>query len=203
MIREGIVLRHFIPFKQLISLLDAEHGSLRARVTWSHKYAFLEKISAGSVVTYHFQQRNGRCPTIEIVQLLDMPFELARSQLSFLHHLFELCSFFLPLECPTAGGVYELVRFVYTVKPLDLTAGMQKLLLFRFFLLVGTYPEGKLFKQPYIYTIRSCMLSELIGMPITKEVECLLDTWLIHCVREHPMVSSFKTVRFLDEVRVL
>ncbi len=201
--RTAIVLRHFVPHTSIISLFDSELGRIKARASLTGTCNRLEKICAGAVVNYTIKNLNEQYTSVELLELINVPFEFARNRLQFLHHLLELCHYFLPLECRTTKNIYELIFFLYSVTDLSFTSHVQKLFLFRFFGLLGICPEDKEFRSSLFYSLITCSLEELTKLHIGSDNERLLDVWLINCVRDHPMVSSFKTVSFLDEVRVL
>ena len=197
----AFVLRHYVPFNEKIILLDRDIGKFQSWVQISRKYAFFEKIGAGTLISYQQVVRKER-RMIRFQQIYDMPFILAATNILFLHHLLEVCSFFLPLEGYDSSAIFDLLLFVYHLDDELLTVHRQKLLLFRLYALLGLYPEHVTFHNASFYLWVTCPLKELMTQHVGLPIERLLDIWLINCIRSHPMVSSFKTIRFLDEVRV-
>lgn len=198
----GIVLCHYEPQKSKISLLDKCHGKIEARPHFDRKPKFYEKICAGSIISYQLTQ-SGQFFGVIIDQFVGMPFNLAKKDIHFLHHLLELCQFFIPVGSQECSNIFDLIQSLYYYGDEHcIQVQMQKLILFRFFAVLGIYPEHQLFHSPMFYHVLTCSLSEIFQYKLSIEIERMLDVWLSNCVNMHPMVSSFKTGSFLDEVRL-
>lgn len=197
----GIVLRHYEPQKAKIALLDQHCGRIDASVRFVYKNKFCEQICSGTVVTYELAER-GHFFTVHLQKFIDVPLRLAKNNILFLHHLLELCYFFIPAGGHDSPSVFDLIQFLYCNKGVAIASSVQKLFLLRFFALLGIHSESIHLRDPLFHYWISCPLSVLFEQQIAIENERLLDVWLINCVNSHPMVGSFRTVRFLDEVRV-
>ena len=198
----GLVLRHYVSQGEKIIIFNRDIGKFKTSIKFSKKNLFFKEICAGVLIQYRYSSRGGGY-LIVLEQIYEVPFALAIKNILFLHHLLEICYFFLPFESYDNSAIFDLLMFVYHIDENMMTAQFQKLLLFRLFALLGEYPEQMVFHEAFFYGLITCPLKNLSMQFIELPIERLLDMWLINCIRSHPMVDSFKTTRFLDEVRIL
>lgn len=197
----GIVLRHYEPRKKKMAILDRRLGLLNVIPSFAYAYRCNDTISAGTVISYDLIQR-GRLHIVQLAQVLDVPLNLAKENISFFHHLLELCSLFIPENSQDHAGVFDLLLYLYTHIEHAVLPLQAKLVLCKFFSLVGVQPEHELFDQAFFAWVHVSQMAQVLSVTITQDNERMLDLWLIHCVNAHPMVGSIKTIGFLDEVRV-
>lgn len=91
----AIILKSYLPYKRKIAILDRIEGRLDG-ITDS------EKVSAGSLIEYASSTKaaNG-LHFLHHVELLAMPYGMAKTDILFLHHVLEICYFSIPV------GSYE------------------------------------------------------------------------------------------------
>jgi hypothetical protein len=157
----GIVLRASSAQKSSITLLDSTLGKIEALCTRG------ERVSHGSLLSYGVKKGNQRY-FLRDVKLLDMPIELARDNCMFLHHVLELCDYFVPWDI-RVGGLFALVHFLYRNAGSVETPDSQKLFLAAFFKRVGVHPGEGQHK----------------------------DGWLTAFISEHPQLLSLQTAGYL------
>jgi len=189
--RIAIVLKHYLPKRYKIALLDQQEG--RMNVTFYADQA----LSPGTTVQYELKQMHGRLVAHDL-EIIDMPLALARSAMLFLHHLIELCYHFVP-EGSHDDRVYRLLSFA--LKMHEISPTQQKNMLCLLFVLCDMYPEG----VPYFVSLREALervsLQAIIQKEIDVKIEKYVRQWLYQCIQMHGGASYFKTVHFLDEMQ--
>jgi hypothetical protein len=203
----GIVLKSYLPRKQKYLILDYDQGPIEVVATTQNE---LQRLCNGAIVTYHVSEQRSIL-VVQSVDILDIPFSWARHDILFLHHLLELAAFFVRPASP-APEVFDLLQTVY-MSPLRSSIFFKKLVVARFFLLLGSWPETDLLKKPemiqalgavgkggdFRYTAGN--LDEVQSQESLTESELAmeLDAWLLACVREHPQQAMLNTVHFLSD----
>lgn len=186
--QSGIVLKRFFSKTRKISLLDQQAGKIDCIPS-------TENICLGAIILYS-KKENSR-GLINDIETIALPMHLAQQDILFLHHLLELCYYFLPLETPLPE-IFALIEFLYTVEDKPLTLTQKKLFLIKFFALLGIYPDDKKFRTPQFYRIASEPIDIMLYQGLDLMDEQYLNDWLLSCVRHHPDMDTFKTMRFLD-----
>ena len=129
----GIVLRSPTIHKSTLTLFDKSVGKIEALNSPG------EVLSSGSLVSYGLKKGRVRY-FLQDVALLDMPFGLARVNVMFLHHILELCDYFVPWEGKNEE-LFTLMEVIYKNHEMIATPQGQKLFLNSFFKYVGEYSE--------------------------------------------------------------
>ena len=132
----------------------------------------------------------------EQIELLAVPFAIAREDLLFFHHVLEMCDAFIP-EGVRAPEVFDPVLVLYDSHAGYLNDLCKKLFLCRLLIGMGLY-DG-------LPKIGADLLATILAMPvdiarwrtIDLDSQHELDTWLLACVASHPMIEQFNTVHFL------
>jgi hypothetical protein len=185
----GIVLRIHSPRKQMVTILDKEDGAVT--------YVPDALLCSGAFLHYIVIKKNNLL-LLHASEQINLPLNLAKHDILFLHHVLELCYYFLPIGSP-APEVFEHLQQLYTCEHIALSRVIKKLFLVRLFLLFGVYPEDtRLHASLLQYGARS-----LVDMTtqefVNLENENMVDAWLHSCIAVHPRSSLFKTVHFLTE----
>jgi hypothetical protein len=194
---QAIVLKTYLPQKQKVCLLDAHLGKIMAV---PHR----QDIGYGSLLVYFARewQAHNQLYMMQSIELIDMPLQLAADDILFLHHVLELCYFFLPLgHCNR--HIFHLVLFLYTSQHLIQNSYLKKVFLFQFFSTLGLYPQEHKFQQAHFHYLASTSIDIIAQQAIDLMVESELDNWLLRCIEIHPCARSFKTVHFLHSNRVI
>ena len=184
---EGIVLKNYQPKKNKISLLDEHLGRIESFAPFSIK----QPLHVGSLVRY-FPVQAGSLYQLEGIQILEVPLELARSDIYFFHRVIELCYYFLPLEA-AANDTFNLVKVLLNSNPYLGRDLQKKLFLLRFFVELGMYPEEDFPLGESLHYL----LSQPIEVMLKKKIkisEQELERWLLSCIEAHPQKAKFKTM---------
>jgi hypothetical protein len=185
----GIVLKHFAPYKHKVALLDRSLGHIIGILTH-------ERLSVGTVLSYTIQVSQGRY-FIKDVELVEMPLRLASQDMLFLHHILELCHYFIP-EGVHAERVYDLLIFIFNRAMI--TNKQKKIFLCLLYVLLGLYAHDEFFYNSYMYELEQQPLHDMIDKDIDINIEKNISRWLYQCISMHIDVQKLKTVHFLDEI---
>ncbi len=145
-------------------------------------------LSHGALLTYFTQSTTTtKLYVLREVETIFIPFELAREDIYFLHHMLELCYFFLPLHAP-APTIFELLTTMFA-NPF----GNKPIMLMRFFAFVGIYPEDLPFEESYFLHLLSCPFETILKEKLDAVKLKMLQSWLLRCLAMHPYENQFKT----------
>ena len=198
---QAIILKKYDEQNHKIVLFNREIGKFQAYVKIKKNSLTHKTIPAGTLINYRQYSYIKNHYTIEILSIFDMPFDIAKEHILFLHHILEICYYFLPHESYDNHAIFDLLLFLYYRFGLKTKKYTQKIFLFRLLAHLGMYPESANYHTESFYSWMSCSLQELHEQKITQEIEHLLDIWLINCINDHPMATSFKTIHFLNEAK--
>lgn len=189
----GIVLKNYFPKKCKLSLLDNKMGKI-AGVPQSSNH-----IAAGSLIEYSLVEQTS-CSFLYNINVHDVPFKLAYHDILFLHHVLEICYYFMPIKSynPT---VFILLQILYTSDSWLYAMSVKKLFLLKLFVLLGLYPEDEKFKIPSFHLLTSLPFTQMLNEQIGSYNEDAIDEWLRSCIASHPIAGKFKTTYFLDSCR--
>jgi len=190
-IDSGIVLKTCSSQAPEITVLDRRLGKIKGKVHARNKNI---RVGHGSIVTYTLSQR-GASYTFDVVDLEFVPFTFAREDIFFLHHILELCYYFLPMGCPE-DDVFNLLLYLFQLQNNEKVRLRRRLILARLFTLFGMYPEHKKMSE-YINIVVYQSLDQLLDMSVDIEMNRWLDQWVWECIMAHPYKEQFKTVWLL------
>ena len=190
----GIILKQPLSQKNMVALLDKRFGRIEGIFRPSD-------VCAGSLIQYDVLLRNNRY-FINDLQLIYIPLSLAQIDLLFLHHVLEICYYFIPIGSDIVG-VFDLLSFLYTVDHMWKNKILKKIFVFKLLTTLGVWPD-----YHNAYTSRFEQLSALPIDRINSEAidlacEQELDDWLRCCMAQHSCIDEFKTVNFLNENRAV
>lgn len=184
----GIVLKSYQPQKCKLSVLDRDSGKMMAVPNRSD-------LSNGSLIQY-FKRDQEHLSFIHTIDIIDMPLALAHEDIVFVHHVLELCYYFIPNGSHAPQVFIALLRFYEY--PIVLSSPiMKKIFLAQLFFLLGVYPESGRLRTAAIDQLISTSIDFWASQSIDLRIEQELDEWLMHCMRTHPCVEYFKTINFL------
>ncbi len=154
----------------------------------------------GALISFYIYKRRSTVCLGKKVQVLDVPFELAKKDILFLHHVFELCSYFLFFGDKSIH-VFDLLMMLYCpnlfVQPLH-----KKIFLFKLVEAFGYYTDSAPLSLGMFYRLSSESIDSLVNSNLHLEIERNIDEWLSSCIKTHPCFLDFKTVHFLKKIRL-
>ncbi len=190
----GIVLNSQLAKGYMITVLDKELGRMDFQMLKG-------AVCAGMLLEYSSIDRSGR-QYIEEVNIIAVPSDLIHSDFLFLHHVLELCFYFIPPESCFIG-VFDLLLRLYQ-QPLGCqTLSSKKFFLFKLLTTIGVYPELSNELERRAIRLHALSIDSAEHQSLDLECEQLLDYWLQRCVADHQKILQFKTVQFLTLNRLL
>ncbi len=189
----GIVVKKYIPTQRKIVVLDQDAG-LSVYVP-DH-----EDICLGSIIEYRVNQQR----TTTFIHALDkikVPLLLAQQDILFLHHIFELCLYCLPLDSP-APEIFALIEQLYQHEATIFSSYFKKCFLVKFFVLAGMWPDNPAFQKPQLVQLVSGSIDFIVQQGLKLGFDRDVDEWLNSCLKTHPKITKFNTIHFLVESNV-
>lgn len=187
---KGIVLRNYPPTYQKYAIFDEQLGKIECIIDAKIKKRF----SNGAIITYSYRNK-GHYYLLNDIELIDIPFALARNDILFFHHILEICYYFLPLES-YAGTAFHLVHFLFTACEQFNAQSYKNLFLYKLFCSLGIHPEESFCNEISRNTLISKPIEVILKETIDNATNNALEAWLMHCTLEHPNKDQFKTLYF-------
>lgn len=184
----GIVLKNYQPQKCKLAILDRDSGKIVAVPNRTD-------MSNGALIMY-FKREQEHVSFIHSIDIIDMPLALAHEDIVFVHHVLELCYYFIPMGSNASQVFRALLRFYEYPLVLN-TPIMKKIFVVQLFFLLGVYPDPQRFNSTSINQLISISIDIWAAQSIDLRIEKELDEWLMHCVKTHPRAEYFKTINFL------
>lgn len=185
----GIVLKEK-PYKAAFFIFDRELGTIEV----VPEVRYVHRLCRGALITYTVQMHKGMYQ-IKALDILHVPLELAQEDILFLHHLLEMCFFFIPSGIQHST-VFDFLLKIYKMHYIYEDVVIKKLLLVKFFMLIGMHPEIK--SASGLGTIALLPIDAIPGTLSTLCIsEAEINSWLAECMYMHPHASVFKTIRFV------
>lgn len=191
---KAIVLKTYLPQKYKLCVLDSDLGKVMTVPNRSD-------IGNGALILY-FPREQQMLYFMHGIEIIDSPLMLAKEDILFIHHVLELCYFFVPIG-ERVPQLFVLLMALYTSQTLLHTIIAKKVFLFQFFACLGLYPEGARFQTPYFHQLAMASIDNIALSPIDLVIEQELDEWLRSCIALHPCTHNFKTVHFLQNNRII
>ena len=204
----GIVLKRFTTSQHKFYLLAGSLGKI-ALVVFNQ--GVMRRIQVGTLIEFDFPKKQGNVHTAQQLAISLLPITQKPDDLLWLHHMLELCYYFIPLHQPSTECFIilknSLTLLAHSDQFLDWET-VKKLCLGALLLCLGFFPPDHL-QRPIIMTKNALFLS--VDFQDAQKVEFLskhlkkfctvaheeLDMWLLQCIQSHPRVNMFKTIHFM------
>lgn len=184
----GILLKKYTPKKEKISVLDNSLGRIEATVKMNQ----IQALNHGALFSYTIESVHTNLYCINNIEILNVPFTLAKQDIYFFHHLLELCYYFLPLDI-AYPSIFELIDTAF-----NHILNNKPIILLRFFTSLGIYPEELPFEKTYFLHLLSCPLQIILKEKLDDRQLKMLESWLLRCIEMHPYKKNFKTNYFVS-----
>ena len=190
----GIVLKTFFPYKQKMSIFDKTRGKIIC-------VPDRNDIQPGALISYQLTNQQ-YMPFARTINLIESPLLLAREDIIFVHHVLEVCYYFISSNDP-APEIFDLLVKLYHSETMLCDDRNKKIFLFILFWKLGIYPESKKFDSIYFRNLAIKFVDRFGFEHIDLENEQLVNAWLYECLLMHPCFNYFKTVHFLSKNRAV
>lgn len=191
---KGIILKSYQPQKCKISLLDADIGKIMAVPN-------RDNLGNGACISYYLVPQTNIF-FMRDIEIIDMPLALGKDDILFVHHILELCYYFIPSN-NSISDIFKLLVLLYQSRHVFENTFIKKVFLFQLFAALGLYPEKQTFQQSTFVYLASTSIDRLFAQSIDVGIEKELDIWLLQCISSHPCIENFKTINFLHDNRCL
>ncbi len=199
------VLKRFFPLRQKVALLTSSLGRVNVVLKQNDLCA---RLWPGMVVSCNLS-REGSFWLASHVVIHSVPMHQSHNDMVWLHHMLELCYYFLPLESPAADAFFCLEKSCCLICHSSIVDDklqmiVKKLCVIKFLSLIGFYRQEDI--QEYLALFQE--LSDLfIDFTNEQKVNFLkqrlvvlkinsMDEWILNCLKSHPMFRVFKTTAF-------
>lgn len=199
------VLRRFLPNRQKTALLTYSLG--RVNVTFNHKTQGI-RLWPGMLLTCTMQRDNSFW-VAHNVAIQAAPIPQTHHNIFWLHHILELCYYFLPLEHPAPdvfGYVKQCCFLMWQSEELDDTwqIFIKKVCVIKLLGLFGFYRQEDIQEYSALFRELSALFIDFTNEQkvefLKKRYLCFdmekMNEWILSCLKSHPMFTSFKTVSF-------
>ena len=187
----GIILKMQVPSLKKGILFDRDLGKIEITAAGN-----IERLSAGCTILYYYTSKK-HLYYLEMMEIIQAPFELARENIYFLHHILELCYFFLPFEVSNCE-VFSLLELLLQNSEQVKYAWFKKIFLLRLFTFLGMYPESQLLQDK---SIKRLLAGSFLQEDTVLDIHThqALMRWFADCISLHPQRSAFKTLAIGSE----
>lgn len=187
---KGIVLKKYLPKKNKLCIFDYSLGKIFC-IT-GIKNAF-DKIAAGFLVEYSRTAYN-MLYSVESLEIINAPFIIAKNDIFFLHHVLELCYYFIPENC-SSKQIFDLIYFLLNFAQISEYPLYKKIFLMRLFAYIGMYPQDERLQSSCVYQLLYGPLDTAHdSLILSKDEHKALNYWLLDCINIHPQRNQFKTI---------
>lgn len=191
------VLKRFFPYRQKIALLTRSNGRINAIIKQQDMCA---RLWPGMLITCDLCNDGERW-------FMGRGMIYAAPEHVWIHHVLELCYYFIPLDSPCP----EIFMFLKQCNTLTLQsvifedriqAVIKKICVMKFLSLVGFYAHDEicrylaLFQElsdPFVdFADRQKVNFLMNKLLLLNDID--MDLWIVRCLKSHPMFKMFKTV---------
>jgi hypothetical protein len=156
-------------------------------------------LSIGSLIlyskTYKGETCFGDCITVE-----DLPLSMAKEDIYFLHHVFEIVYAFMPTE-KIINGIFEHIFFLYNASINYWTKHViwKKLFIGRLLFLLDIYREEEKIIINFLHKNNHLPIDRMSIESLDLAEEEALDNWLHTIFTVHQRLNKFKTTYFTSQ----
>lgn len=162
-------------------------------------YVFMQSkklLSIGSYIVYTKKQKGdiffGECLSIE-----DLPLAIAKENIYFLHHIFEIIYAFTPVG-KTIHGLFDHVLFLYQQATSVYVENdrWKKLFIGKILFLLSIYKEEQKPIISFFHKINTMPIDRVTIESLHLAEEEVLNNWLLTIFDMHQKLNKFKTTYF-------
>lgn len=179
----GIVIRTLFTKKRKIIVLDRTLGKIEVVPS-------IDTIMTGSILSYVLSSF-GALFYIQDIQVIDVPLDAARSDLSFVHQVLELCYFCLPFN-QVADGIYQSIDELYMLLPLHNTDDFKLAFLVKLLHLLGIHPRDGGQEPLCLYALGRESIDTIMSTMRETLTRKMIVRWVQESMIHHPLYRHFK-----------
>ncbi|QQR48639.1 hypothetical protein IPF37_03680 [bacterium] len=202
----GFVIKKFLPSQSKISLLTASLGKISIFIK---NQKTCETLWPGMLIslTATHTEHNYRADTVTIIA---MPSITSNEDITWVHHLLELCYYIIPLQNPAENNFGHVAQYLtildYKEHFENSLSILQMLCILHLLHTTGNTDEKLLHNTPLLQTINSlpALLAHESRQSLKKNLALFdshdlgnITTSIKNYLRQHPCFNLFKTVKFM------
>jgi len=192
--RQGIILKTYLCSRNKVTVLDTVQGRVEC-------IPDTQRLCLGGLIQYHGTEQEHHLLAHQVEQIA-VPWDLAQTDILFLHHVLELC-YLSVARATREASVFALLCLLYEQR--DWSSLLYKKLFLVKLYLVLHVSSGV--RSPMILHVMNKMITESIDTVahqiIDLNMEKELDKWLRACIAQHPYRNHFKTIHFYTRMASL
>lgn len=197
------VIKRFFPNRQKVALLTRSTGRINAALKQQEECM---RLWPGMIITCSLCLEGGHWVASQVT-IHSTPEGFDHECIAWLHHILELCYYFLPLESPCPDVFLFLKKCHRIILQSSLCRGNTKVVLkkmcsIKFLSLIGFYAQEEIcgyltlfqeLSEPFVDFTSQQKVEFLEHKLHVLKVE-VMDEWIVGCLKSHPMFKTFKTI---------
>jgi hypothetical protein len=183
----GIILKTLFPKKRKMIVFDQLLGKVEV-VPPSDNYR------QASVIEYSIV-RWGMLFSVQEVQVVQVPLQLARVDIQLIHQAVELCYFCAPFH-QHLEGLFELLLELFEYMPADNHECKRLAYLFKMIYTLGLHPDQNIIFHDWLYQLAQKSVDTIAVSALDLEIKEEIVAWMRCSLKTHPLHTMFKTALF-------
>lgn len=200
----SFVVKNHFPLQNKITLITQHHGKISCYLKNSTP---IKNISHGNIVACSITELKNNHLVIDSLESIITFMPESQTAINWLHHLLELCRYFIPERSPNDRIFSWIINFVALLHAAQLKncasfASIKKIYILYFFELAGA-TQHPLDKKQYALIEKINMLISAndfttLNLLTYKEADTrTLTNSIVKTLQEHPCFIHFKTIPFV------
>jgi hypothetical protein len=126
--------------------------------------------------------------------IVHLPHYLITTNIFFLHHIFELFYYFVPIgSCTQYLFLFLNELYGYNEKHGTMSNDHKRFFLIKFFYLIGIHEQGDQCLEDLLYSLASTPIDRFNNKTLDLPERKKIDFWLHLCIQSHPANKLFIT----------
>ena len=125
-----------------------------------------------------------------------VPAPWVEQDIYFLHHILELCDYFLPYHS-NSTQVMDLFSVFYSPRVTN-SEFFKRIVVCRFFSLIGICPDDAEKYDQFFFSLISAPIDIMLNMQDDIYMRQEIDRWLLGCIKTHPHADRLQTMHFFN-----
>ncbi len=200
----SFVVKNHFPLHNKVTLITQDHGKITG---YLKNNAIVKNLSHGSIISCSITELKNNYLVIDSLDIIITFMPESQTAINWLHHLLELCRYFIPEKSPNDRIFFWIVNFIALLHAAQLKkcpsfSSIQKIYILYFFELTGM-THRPLNEKHYalIKEINTLIkANDFIGLNLLSYKESdskTLTSFIVKTLQEHPCFVHFKTIPFV------
>lgn len=186
-IHRAFVLKAVSSYHHMIALIDCQDN--RTNIIYRKG-----PLISGSLIEY-YMPKNPLHP-IDRIDPVYVPLLWGKNDLLFIHHILELCYYFIPLN-GSCTSIFNMLLILIKMEEASWSDTTKKIFIVKLLILYGMYPKTRFTETTFFQKLLTIRPENLLTLDSTCDDMAYIDQWIKQTLSEHPMAPSFRTMFFL------